>query len=200
MVNSVEYDLGCASMIYFDNLMLTLHNVTHTSQKTCQHNNKCDCTITNGILRHLIEKYIKFVYSADKTLPVIRKMDFDKAEPTCYRTNVPYASSGLQNEAFAYIVLRVLRLTCTRYLIRSSNCAGLSQLELVCDLLLWLLLITLTFLKFEVISSSVLWHVSFEDTSSSSGACADPGNFVRGVPGQSDKKSSDNVFFFFFFF
>ena len=32
--------------------------------------------------------------------------------------------------------------------------------------------------------------------------CADPGIFVRwgGVPGQSDKKSSDNVFFFLFFF
>ena len=25
--------------------------------------------------------------------------------------------------------------------------------------------------------------------------CADPGIFVRGGPGQSDKKSSDNVFF-----
>ena len=29
---------------------------------------------------------------------------------------------------------------------------------------------------------------------------ADPGIFVRGAPGQSDKKSSDNVFFFFFAF
>ena len=28
----------------------------------------------------------------------------------------------------------------------------------------------------------------------------DPGIFVRGGPGQSDKKSSDKVFFFFFFF
>ena len=28
--------------------------------------------------------------------------------------------------------------------------------------------------------------------------CVDPGIFVRGGPGQSDKKSSDNVFFFFF--
>ena len=28
--------------------------------------------------------------------------------------------------------------------------------------------------------------------------CADPGIFVRGCPGQADKKSSDNVFFFFF--
>ena len=30
-------------------------------------------------------------------------------------------------------------------------------------------------------------------------ACADPEIFVRGGPGQSDKKSSDNVFFSFFF-
>ena len=27
-------------------------------------------------------------------------------------------------------------------------------------------------------------------------ACTDPGIFVRGGPGQSDKKSTDNVFFF----
>ena len=31
-------------------------------------------------------------------------------------------------------------------------------------------------------------------------ACADPGIFVRGGPGQTDKKSSDNVVFFLFFF
>ena len=30
--------------------------------------------------------------------------------------------------------------------------------------------------------------------------CADPEIFVRGRPGQSDKKSSDNVFYFLFFF
>ena len=30
-------------------------------------------------------------------------------------------------------------------------------------------------------------------------SCADPGIFVRGGPGQSDKKSSDNFFFFFFY-
>ena len=29
-------------------------------------------------------------------------------------------------------------------------------------------------------------------------SCTDPGIFIRGVPGQSDKKSSDDVFFFFF--
>ena len=41
--NSVEFcgsDLGCTSRIYFDNLTLTLHNVTLTSQKPCQHDDK----------------------------------------------------------------------------------------------------------------------------------------------------------------
>ena len=32
------------SRIYFDNVTLTLHNVTLASQKPCQHNNKCDCS------------------------------------------------------------------------------------------------------------------------------------------------------------
>ena len=41
LVNSVESDLGCTSRIYFD-------NVTLTSQKLCQHKDKCDCIITNG--------------------------------------------------------------------------------------------------------------------------------------------------------
>ena len=42
-----------------------------------------------------------------------------------------------------------------------------------------------------VLSSSQ--NVLLKDTT-----CADPGIFVRGGPGQSDKKSSDNTFFFFF--
>ena len=46
--NSVESDLGCTSMIYFDNVTLTLHSVTLTSQKPYQHNNKCDCRKANG--------------------------------------------------------------------------------------------------------------------------------------------------------
>ena len=45
--NSVESDLGCTSRIYFDNVTLTLHNLTLASQKPCQHNNKCDCSKTN---------------------------------------------------------------------------------------------------------------------------------------------------------
>ena len=35
-----ESDLGCTSRINFDNVTLTLHNVTLTSQKPCQHNKK----------------------------------------------------------------------------------------------------------------------------------------------------------------
>ena len=45
---SVEPDLGCTSRIYFDNVTLTLHNLTLTSQKPCQYNNKFDCSETNG--------------------------------------------------------------------------------------------------------------------------------------------------------
>ena len=45
--NSMESDLRCTSTIYFDNVMLTLHNVTLTSQKPCQYNNKFECGETN---------------------------------------------------------------------------------------------------------------------------------------------------------
>ena len=38
--NSVESYLGRTSRIYFDNVTLTLHNVTLVSLKPCQHNNK----------------------------------------------------------------------------------------------------------------------------------------------------------------
>ena len=62
---------------------------------------------------YFIEKYINFINSADLTFRVIRKMYFNRAKPTSYITNFPYASSGLHNGAFSYIVLRVIRLTCT---------------------------------------------------------------------------------------
>ena len=35
--NSVESDLGCTSRINFDNVMLTIHDVTLASQKSYQH-------------------------------------------------------------------------------------------------------------------------------------------------------------------
>ena len=55
-------------MIYFDkaddNVMLTLHNVTLSSQKPCQHNNKCDCSKTNSYKRSLNYDFsIKYCYS-----------------------------------------------------------------------------------------------------------------------------------------
>ena len=40
--NSVKSDLGCTSRLYFDNVTLTSHNVTLTSQKPCQYNNKLE--------------------------------------------------------------------------------------------------------------------------------------------------------------
>ena len=42
---------------------------------------------------------INFIYSVDRT------MDFNRAEPTCHRTNFPYASSGYKNAAFPSIGL-----------------------------------------------------------------------------------------------
>ena len=45
--NFVESDLGCTSRVYFD-------NVTLTSQKPCQHNNKGDCSETHGY-KHCFE-------------------------------------------------------------------------------------------------------------------------------------------------
>ena len=47
LANFVESNLGCTSRIYFDNVTLTLHNVTLTSHKQYHHNNKYDCNKTN---------------------------------------------------------------------------------------------------------------------------------------------------------
>ena len=41
--NSMESDLGCTSRIFFDNVALTLHNETPTSQKN--HANTIACVI-----------------------------------------------------------------------------------------------------------------------------------------------------------
>ena len=72
--NHVESDLGCTSRIYFYKVTLTLQNVTLTSKKQCQHNNKCDCHKTNGYKWSYVlsikyrysdifnEKYINFIY------------------------------------------------------------------------------------------------------------------------------------------
>ena len=60
LANSMESDLGCTLRIYFDNVTLMLHNVTLTSQKPCQHKNKCDCSKTNGY------KCLKFIFFSIK--------------------------------------------------------------------------------------------------------------------------------------
>ena len=46
--NSLESGLWCTSRIYFDNVTVTLHNLTLASQKPCRHNYKFDCSKTNG--------------------------------------------------------------------------------------------------------------------------------------------------------
>ena len=74
--NSVESDLGCTSRIYFDNVRLSLHNVTLTSPKSCQHANTIASVIAAkqtviievyvfSVKYCYIEKYINFIYSAD---------------------------------------------------------------------------------------------------------------------------------------
>ena len=54
--NSAESDLGCTSRIYmyFVNATLTLHNVTLTSQKPCEHNNKCDCAAKQSVINEVM--------------------------------------------------------------------------------------------------------------------------------------------------
>ena len=52
----------CTSRIYSDNVTMTLHNVTLTSHKTFQHNNKFDCSKTNGYKLSL-RFSIKYRYS-----------------------------------------------------------------------------------------------------------------------------------------
>ena len=64
--NSMESDHGCTSRIYFDNagdnMTLTLYKVMLTSQKPCLHNNKCDCSKSNG-LDEVYAFSIKYRYS-----------------------------------------------------------------------------------------------------------------------------------------
>ena len=72
----------------------------------CHYNNKFECSETNGYnipqdainkayvfsikycYSDILMKNINFIYFVD------RIMDFNRAEPMCYRTNFPYASSG----------------------------------------------------------------------------------------------------------
>ena len=86
---SLESDLGCSSRIYFDNVTMMLHNVTLTSQKPCKHNTKCDCSITDGLLKNH-----NFICYVDKAFRLIKIMDFNRTGPTCYSTIFPNVSSG----------------------------------------------------------------------------------------------------------
>ena len=91
--NSVESDLGCTSRIYFD-------NVTLTYQKPCQHDNKCDCSKTNGYKCSLcffnkislFEKYINLIYS----FGVIRKWILVRLNP--HATELIYLTPVLANK------------------------------------------------------------------------------------------------------
>ena len=96
--NSVKFH-GIRPRMYIEDLLWNAgDNVTLTSQKPCKLNNKCDCNKTKGYKWSLyffnIEKYINFIYSADLIFRIIRIINFNRAEPTCYITNFPYASSG----------------------------------------------------------------------------------------------------------
>ena len=107
--------IGCTARIYIDNVMLTLHNVTLTSQKSYKHNNSVITskqTVRNEVYVVVVVvvfsiKYchsdillkknpVNFIYAVDKTFRVIKIiiMDFNRSEPICYRTNFPYANSG----------------------------------------------------------------------------------------------------------
>ena len=100
--NSVESDLRCTSRIYFENVTLTLHNLTLTSQKPCQYNSKFDCSKQHSTRCYKKFKFfsIKYCYSdillkkQNFIYSVDRIMDFNRLDPTCYRTYFPYAFSG----------------------------------------------------------------------------------------------------------
>ena len=98
--NSVESHLGCTLRIYVDNVTLTLHNLTLTSQKPCQHIYKCDCSKTNGykwslcffnkisLQRYFFLKTIDFIYSVDKRFWVIKILDFNRTGLNSWTTEL----------------------------------------------------------------------------------------------------------------
>ena len=104
-------DLCTLTYFYFNNVMLTLHKVRLMSQKPCKHTNKCDCskqTVINEVYVFTIRyRFSDILLKNTKTSFIllvklfwlIRKIDFNRAEPTFYRPNFPYASSVQQNSA-----------------------------------------------------------------------------------------------------
>ena len=89
----MESDLGYTSRIYFDNVKLTLNNVTLTKN----HANKITSviaakqTVINEVyVFSIIYRYSdillnnhNFIYSADKSFRVIKIMDFDRTGLRC---------------------------------------------------------------------------------------------------------------------
>ena len=68
------------------------------------------------------------MYSADETFRIIRIIEFNRTEPTCYRTIFQFANSGLRNVACWYIQCSTTRIIYTRGIIQFSNCDGLSRM------------------------------------------------------------------------
>ena len=70
-------------MIYFENVTLTLHNVSihknHASTITSVIAAKQ--TVINEVFVVFFNKIINFIYSVDKIFLVIKLMDFNKTEP-----------------------------------------------------------------------------------------------------------------------
>ena len=91
-------------------LFMDFDYVTLTSQKPCKHNNKLDCSHNDYAIAIFFGKK-----STSFILLIIRIIDFNRAEPTCYRTN--FHCVGEQNGAFWYIVIRIRLLTYTRAMI-----------------------------------------------------------------------------------
>ena len=72
IANSVESVLRCPSRVYIDNVKLMSHNVTRTSHKPFQYNNKFDCSDLFSIKYRYIAivywKNINFIYSFDRIM------------------------------------------------------------------------------------------------------------------------------------
>ena len=73
--NLVESDLRCTSRIYFDdvadNVTMTLHNVTLTSQEPCQHNNKCGYISNFTFASANKQNRAFFVHSTTRNAPYV---------------------------------------------------------------------------------------------------------------------------------
>ena len=62
------------------------------------------CSKKEDTLAIFYWKNLNFIYSVDIIFQIIR-INFNRTEPSCYRTNFSNASSAEQNIAFSYIIL-----------------------------------------------------------------------------------------------